>query len=340
MTLDTRIRTAVDETVGTPLDVEGHLADLRRTSRNRFVAKAGVAFGAVALVAAGLTLYAHSPRTPAPTPSPKPSGGAMISLRPDGTVVQLAGSPLRQLPARVLPDGPFGFVDDGRALAYAADMVVRRVDLRTGETSGLALCPTARCDDVAVSPDLTRYAVAEGDRVVVHAVGSARATTYPIGTPVSRLAVSTGGFAVAYTTRRNGVETLELTGRRPGEITTLVRLQAGDYFTSGPSWSPDGHQLAYVVHLGPVGETAHLELETVTTVGKPLVSPVRVLDICTCSRFAGGIAWSPDGTRIAVAAVRRSATGTGVWSALRDGSGWRREAAPATGRVAWQPFSD
>jgi hypothetical protein len=340
MTLDTRIRAAVDETVRTPLDVDGHLADLRRTWRNRFVAKAGAALGAVALVAAGLTLHGHPSRTPEPTPSPRSSGGALVSLEPDGALVQLAGPTLAHLPDRVLPDGPFGFVDDGRALIYAAGTVVRQMDVKTGETSGLALCPTSSCDEVGVSPDLTRYAVAQDDRVVVHVIGSVRTTTYPVGAPVSRVAPAPGGFAVAYTTRRKGAETLELVGRGPGDITTLVRLQAGDYIASGPTWSPDGHQLAFVVHQGPAGDSAHLALETVTTVGHPLVSPVRVLDICTCRGFTGGLAWSPDGSRIAVAGVSRAATGNGIWSTLRDGSGWRREAAPATGRVAWQPVSD
>lgn len=340
MTLDTRIRTAVDEAVRTPLDVDVRLADLRRTSRNRFVAKAGAALGAVALVAAGLTLHGQPSRTPEPAPSPRSSGGAIVSLEPDGTLIQLAGPTLAHLPGRVLPEGPFGFVDEGRTLVYAPDVVVRRMDLKTGETSGLALCPTSSCHDVAVSPDLTRYAIAEGDRIVAHTVGSVRATTYVIGAPVSHLAPSPGGFAMAYTTRRDGAQTLELVGRTPGEITTLVRLQTGDYIASGPTWSPDGHQLAFVVHEGPAGRTAHLVLESVTTVGQPLVSPVRVLDICTCRAFAGGLAWSPDGSRIAVAGVSRSAIGTGIWSTLRDGSGWRREAAPATGRIAWQPVTN
>jgi hypothetical protein len=91
---------------------------------------------------------------------------------------------------------------------------------------------------------------------------------------------------------------------------------------------------------GPAGRPAHLTLETVTTPGGPLASLLRVLDIYTCRGYAGGLAWSPAGTRIAVAGVSRWSVGREVWSSLRDGSGWRREAARAAGPVTWQPLSD
>ena len=235
-----------------------------------------------------------------------------------------------------LPDGPFAFVDGGRALAYAEGVVVRRFDLGTGETSGLAMCPTPRCE-VTVSPDLTRYAVPDGDRVVVHAVESTEEATYPIG--CSRLA------AVAVPGRlRRGVHHPARRVREPGD--GPARRPRGDLADPvpegrlrrlGPVWSPDGHQLAFVVHQGPVGTSAHLTLETVTALGKPISTPLRVLDICTCRGFAGGLAWSPDGSRIAVSGVGRVSVGRGVWSAARDGNGWRREAGGASGPIAWQP---
>jgi hypothetical protein len=335
MTLDTRIRHAVEETVTAPVDVDDRLAHLRRTSRNRFAAKAGAVLVAAALVAVGVTRFGHTPTTPEPAPAPEPKGAAILSLRPDG-VVQLSGQPLQHLPSDALPDGPFAFVDGGRALAYAEGVVVRRFDLRTGETSGLAICPTSRCE-VTVSPDLTTYAVPDGDRVVVHAVESTEEATYPIGSPVSRLSLSPSGFAAAYTTRRGGSESLETVIPGAEGVTSLIRFQEGDYVTSGPVWSPDGHQLAFVVHQGPVGTSAHLTLETVNVLGKPMSTPLRVLDICTCRAFAGGIAWSPDGSRIAVSGVGRVSVGRSVWSTVRDGTGWRHEAGGATGPIAWQP---
>jgi WD40-like Beta Propeller Repeat len=336
MTLDTRIRRAVEETVTAGLDVDEGLAQLRRTSRNRYATKAGAVLVAAALVAAGITRFGHSPTTPEPTPAPKPKGAAMVSLRPDG-VVQLSGARLGDLPADALPHGPFAFADDGRSLVYAAGVVVRRLDLHTGQTSGLALCPTARCE-VAVSSDLTRYAVAENGRVVVHATDSTEQAPYPVGAPVSRLSLSPTGFVAAYTTRRGGSERLETVD--PGGVTSLVRFRGGDHVASGPVWSPDGHELAFVVHQGPAGTSARLTLETVAVLGKPLTTPLRLLDICTCRGFAGGIAWSPDGTRIAVSGVDRVSVGRDVWSSSRDGNSWRREVDGATGPIAWQPADD
>ena len=123
----------------------------------------------------------------------------------------------------------------------------------------------------------------DGDRVVVHAVESTEEATYPIGSPVSRLSLSPSGFAAAYTTRRGGSESLETVIPGAEGVTSLIRFQKGDYVTSGPVWSPDGHQLAFVVHQGPVGTSAHLTLETVNVLGKPMSTPLRVLDICYLS---------------------------------------------------------
>ena len=81
---------------------------------------------------------------------------------------------------------------------------------------------------------------------------------------------------------------------------SIPRLIAKSYLAwwlGTPAWSPDGSRIAYTVYLegGPDGLT--YEIWTVSPDG---TNPRRLLDLGECrASCAGGLAWSPDGSRIA-----------------------------------------
>jgi hypothetical protein len=341
MTLESRLRDAVDETVTSQRLVDDRLGDLRRMRRHRTAQRAAMALAAVAVVAAGLAVQAHRPSTPQPAPHPPNlRGGAVLAITTEGAVTQVRGPRLPHLPTTAVATGPFRFTRDGSSLVYAAGGGVHRLDLRSGTDDALGECPDRACT-VAYNEDASRSALAVDHYIVVSDVSSGETTTIAIGASAKDLAWSPGNAALAFVTRRGGtatLETLDLDSRRRSR---LVRLQAGDYFATGPVWSPDAHQIAFVVHAGPVDVDSHLLLETVTTQDDPRSSLLRTLDICTCRAYAPGIAWSPDGTRLATTLKRAGSAGGPLSSLRRDGTGWRPEAdGTFTGRVAWQPLID
>jgi RNA polymerase sigma-70 factor (ECF subfamily) len=100
------------------------------------------------------------------------------------------------------------------------------------------------------------------------------------------------------------------------------------------AWSPDGHQIAFLLRTG----AGTVRLTTVTPSSHPLLEVVEVIGRCDCYRSAPALAWSSDGTRIAVSKPSNSSSGGPVWSVRRDGTGWRQDVAGAFGnRLAWQP---
>jgi hypothetical protein len=339
MTLDSRFRDAVDETVGSQRRVDDRLGDLRRLRRHRAAQRAGVALAAVSVVAVGLALHAHRPGSPQPAPpTPELRGGAVLGLTPDGAVVQVAGPRLAHLPGSAVLTGPFGFTRDGTSLVYAADGAVRRRDLRSGVEETLGTCPDRACA-VAYNEDASRSAVAVDHYIVVSDEGSGETTTIAIGAAATHLSWSPGSGSLAFVTRRGGSATLEALDVDSQRRSRLVRLQAGDGFVSTPVWAPNGHQIAYVVHFAPAGESGLVELQTVTTIGHPLVSDVHEVDRCVCADYSAGLVWAPDANRIAVTgASTRSGSEGAVLSGLRDGAQWRRKAPGAfTAALAWQP---
>ena len=77
MSIDSRIRDAVDETLRVPVDVDHGLAALRRTHRQRRTTRIGAGVAVVALVVAGVLVRHHDSRPePTPTPGPVPCGSA------------------------------------------------------------------------------------------------------------------------------------------------------------------------------------------------------------------------------------------------------------------------
>jgi hypothetical protein len=342
MTLDSRFRNAVAETVQAPRDLDARLGDLRRTRRSRAVQQ-GVVLGTVAVVAAaGFVLQRHQPTIPQPAPQPTQlRGGAALGLSQGGSVIQVAGPALPHRPDTALTSGPFSFTHDGASLVYAVDGGVHRLDLRTGTDDVIGDCPDSTCA-IAVNEDATLSAVADGTDIVVTDLASGRADRLTIGAPPARLSWSPQSGLIAYTTTRGGRATLETVERESGTVTRLVRLpEAGDRFVSAPTWGNGGHQIAFVVHFARPGTSGLLELMTVTVIGTPLVTEVHEVDRCVCSDYAPGIAWSPDDNQIALTAPGRRSNGTAgsVKIVVRDGSRWRTVTTGSfTGALAWQAY--
>jgi hypothetical protein len=77
---------------------------------------------------------------------------------------------------------------------------------------------------------------------------------------------------------------------------------------------------------------------TVTPTSRRLLETVRGIGRCDCYRSLPALAWSPDGTRIAVTRPRDASTGGPVWSVRRNGTDWRQDVAWGfDNRLAWQP---
>jgi hypothetical protein len=343
MNLDSRISAAVDETTNAPLDLEARLGDLRTLRRRRATTRAGAALAAIAVVAAGVVITRYQPATtPQPAPAPHPvqlRGGAVLALTADGAVTQVKGAPLPHVPAAAEPRGPLTFSIEGTSLVYAVDGRVHQMDLRSGEDVVLRDCPDASCTVAySFSEVLTQSATAEGNTIMIED-SSGTAVRLPIGARPTRLAWSPARSALVYATRRAGRDTLEVVDIDTGAVTRLLRLQTGDRLLGTPVWSPSGHQIAFVTRFGPAGESALISLQTVTTVGDPLVTDVHMIDRCVCADYVPGVAWSPDSNRLLVTGVGRAqGSGGPVFSVLRDGSVWRLDEPGSYGHgLAWQP---
>ena len=229
------------------------------------------------------------------------------------------------------------FSGDGAFLVYAAGDAVHRLDLRSGSDEQMGDCP--RDCRAAYDQDVTQRAIGVEDDIVIDSVEGASSTRLPIGAPASGIAWSPDGGSLVFTTERQGRATLEVVDVGTGETRRLVEPQAGDSLLGTPAWSPDGHQVAFVVRFGPESRSASISLQTVTTAGAPLVTDVHPIDRCVCSGYLPAIAWAPDLTRLLVTGPGTApGSGGAIWSVGRDGSSWHREAAGTFGDgLAWQP---
>jgi Tol biopolymer transport system component len=114
------------------------------------------------------------------------------------------------------------------------------------------------------------------------------------------------------------------------------------YFDADPAWSPDGGRILFVSDRGDPAESAdQLDLWTM----KPDGSGVRPVTR-TQSRDESGVAWSPDGRRIAYSGMGtfHGASSSQLYVSNADGSS-RRILSHACGDCAyvneepsWQPL--
>lgn len=339
MNLETRIREAVDEALATPLDLDGGLLRLQRTRRHRAAARTGALATLAALVAIGFSLTRHQDAVPQPAPSPRHLlGGAIVSLTQEGQVVQVAGPHLPYLPVSAAPLGPFEFRDGGSALLYADDGDLRELDLATGVTRVVAPCAQSACVD-RLDPDGRIRATVRGDAITFATAesSSVRESSIDVGMSPVALSWSPDGRQVVFSAvHEQSPMSVELLDRETRRVTRLAEFLHSDTVMGDLMWSPDGHQIAFLLRTA----SGEVRLMTVTPTSDPLLETVKVLGTCTCYHALPSLAWSPDGTRIAVSLPSDTEEGGPIWSVRRDGTGWHKEAAGAfDNRLAWQPYA-
>lgn len=334
MSLDSRAREAVDETLHATGDVERGLDSLRRTRRQRAATRVGACAVVVALVLTGFLLRRHDGR---PDPAPAIPHGMVLSLSSGGALEQVGSDRWPTLPARVDTLGPFSFTADGRELIYAWQRKVRAVDLATGVERVVASCPSRYCP-VSVDPSGTRLATSTRHRLTVRDIASGEERHYSLDSGAAFVTWLPDGRHLAFLTLARGPLTLMRLDLDTGAATPLARIPAHLY--AAPAWSPDGERLAFIKpHVRP-HRTSTLTLMTVSANGGP-PQAVHEIGRCYCIQYSPAVSWSPDGERLAVTQAgipRASQIGGSVYTVRPDGTDWTLLAhGTYQDRLAWQP---
>jgi Tol biopolymer transport system component len=253
---------------------------------------------------------------------------------------------------------------DGTRLAYGVESVggepsydgLYVLDLATGKTRQVRQWDPAGerggWYEIAWSPDGRTIAYVSATQgccsglariYLVRADGSHR-TTLPTGTAsASWPSWSPDGTRIAFAAIRLNSDTGKVDGsifvmRTDGTHRNLIARHG-----TAPAWSPDGTTIAY---LGGCGQPS---FKTTEPAGIRFVAPTgrdltrsRGDTTCATLGIAGAPAWSPDGTKIAVA------NSTGVYLMNADGSGLTQLTAKAPtsisgnrvswSRPAWRPL--
>ncbi len=188
----------------------------------------------------------------------------------------------------------------------------------------------------SVSPDgSTGMFAGDGHVVLVDlATGATRSQTLPVDGGVP--AWSPDGQRLALM-GSDGLWTVGVDGSDPVLLHQPSTTSAQPAYSV--AWSPDGSRIAFfdVSQVAQGDATEQYALMIVRADGK---DPVRVHDAGCCAGddvAPPSVAWSPDGTRLAVATSDLGGA-TGVYTVRPDGSSWTLRMRGYWSWLTWQPI--
>jgi WD40 repeat protein len=225
---------------------------------------------------------------------------------------------------------------DGRQLAYSTDTGISVLDLATASSRDIRSCRRTWCT-IAWAPDGTRILVEDdGGLELLDPDGmnvtkiplEGRTGNMPTWSPDGRRIALSSGHSL-YLFDRDGSNLTELVDKEPG-------LGAWD-----PAWSPDGSTIAYIrftkIQDCPTPSQQdscdkwHLQAMSVPTDGSSEPMELAEIGTCWCLGSTPGLAWSPDGSQLAIVAT----DGLSVMRA--DGANLHHVAQGGWGSPAWEP---
>ena len=313
----------------------GDLNEVLTAGRRRlFLRRMTAVLGVAALVALALVLvradlfegnlFEGKRQQPAEPFKELPGNGVLI-----GHDIQIHGAFVYQPDAA--PWSDFSWDPDGVLLAYEADGEVRTINVKTGEQRRMMFCN--RCT-FAWAPDGERIAIASSQGL--HLLDADRLTSARVETPgvknVRQPTWSPDGGSIAFVAEgddRPGLFRLDFDEARLTVLWVAATPDAPAPFD--PAWSPAGGRIVFI-HGEPVNDRLRLSLATVDPDGDHF-RRVASMGTCYCAGFTPGVAWSPDGTTIAINQE------DGLFEMAADGTASRRVADNSSGALAWQPIA-